>query len=78
MTKTLTASIALLALVATPLFAETVVEDTDGNGTYSLEELVAAYPDLTEELFAEIDTDESGEVSAEELKAAVDAGIIAG
>ncbi|WP_375172815.1 EF-hand domain-containing protein [Pseudooceanicola sp.] len=77
MTKTLTATIALLGLAATPLLAEVMVEDTDGNGSYSMEELAVAYPDLTEALFLEIDADASGEVTKEELTAAVDAGVIA-
>jgi Ca2+-binding EF-hand superfamily protein len=78
MTKTLTATIALLGLAATPLLAETMVQDTDDNGSFSMEELVVAYPDLTEALFAEIDADGSGEVTEEELTAAIDAGVIAG
>jgi Ca2+-binding EF-hand superfamily protein len=78
MTKTLTATIALLGFAATPLLAETMVQDTDDNGSFSMEELVVAYPDLTEALFAEIDADGSGEVTEEELTAAIDAGVIAG
>lgn len=78
MTKTLTATIALLGLAATPLLAETMVQDADDNGSFSMEELVVAYPDLTEALFAEIDADGSGEVTEEELTAAIDAGVIAG
>jgi len=78
MTKTLTATIAFLGLAASPLLADTMVQDTDGSGSFSMEELVVAYPDLTEALFAEIDADASGEVTEEELAAAVDAGVIAG
>ena len=78
MTKTLTSTIALLTFAATPLLAETMVEDTDQSGSYSMEELVVAYPDLTEALFTEIDADASGEVTEEELTAAIDAGVIAG
>ncbi|WP_111735086.1 EF-hand domain-containing protein [Roseovarius amoyensis] len=53
------------------------VEDTDGNGAYSMDELMAAYPDMTEETFATADADGSGEVSEDELAAAVDMGILA-
>ncbi len=58
--------------------AQTVVTDTDGNGTYSIEELTAAYPDMTAELFSTIDVNADGAVDADELKAAQEAGTIAG
>ena len=57
--------------------AQTVVSDTDGNGTYSVEELTAAYPDMTGDLFAQIDVDGSGQVDADELQAARENGLIA-
>ncbi|GGE23366.1 hypothetical protein GCM10011360_09890 [Primorskyibacter flagellatus] len=77
MTKTLTLTAAILGLAATPLLAETMVQDTDGNGAYSLSELVVVYPDLTPEIFGQIDTDTSGDVSEAELADAVDAGVLA-
>ncbi|WP_135506367.1 EF-hand domain-containing protein [Roseovarius aestuariivivens] len=67
---------ALAALVAAPSFAATP-EDTDGNGSYSMDEVAAAYPDLTEEDYAEIDLDASGDVSAEELTTAMESGLLA-
>ncbi|MFC2968595.1 EF-hand domain-containing protein [Acidimangrovimonas pyrenivorans] len=67
---------AMLALAAAQVHAETVLEDSDGNGVYSMEELAAAYPGLSEETFAAIDTDGDGAVSPEELGAAIDAGVI--
>jgi EF hand len=77
MTRTLTALSLVLALYATTAAAQTVVTDTDGNGTYSIEELTAAYPDMTAELFASIDVDGSGQVDADELQAAREQGTIA-
>jgi len=68
---------ALIGLAAGPVLAQTMVEDTDGSGGYSMEELAVAYPDLSAEGFAEIDIDGSGEVSADELTAAIEAGVIA-
>ncbi|GAA6150177.1 EF-hand domain-containing protein [Pseudooceanicola nitratireducens] len=68
--------IVAIALLATPALAETMVEDTDGNGTFSMEEVAVAYPELTEELFSQIDTDASGDVSQDELTAAVEAGVL--
>ncbi|MEZ5715651.1 MAG: EF-hand domain-containing protein [Paracoccaceae bacterium] len=65
------------ALVLSASNAMAAVEDSDGNGTYSMEEMAAAYPDLTEEQFAQIDANADGEVDADELAAAVAAGTIA-
>ena len=59
----------LLLSAAGQVQAQTVVEDLDASGGLSLEELQAAYADLTEEQFVLLDTDESGEVSLEELAA---------
>jgi len=67
---------AVMALTAVQASAATV-EDADGNGSYSMEEMAAAYPDMGEEAFADIDTDESGEISPEELAAAVESGALA-
>ena len=64
------------ALVAGVASAETVIEDTDGNGVYSYEELVVAFPELTEEAFAAADLDADGALSADELATAQDAGDI--
>ncbi|KIC15557.1 MULTISPECIES: calcium-binding protein [unclassified Leisingera] len=70
---------ALAALAASPLAAmDSITEaDTDGNGTYSLEELQAAFPDLTEETFATIDANADGEADLAEVKAAEEAGLLA-
>ena len=76
MMNSMTRIAAIFGLTATPLLAETMVEDTDSSGSYSMEELTASYPELTEALFMEMDVDASGEVSPEELTAAVDAGLI--
>jgi hypothetical protein len=65
---------AMIALSAGAALAQVTVEDTDGNGSYSMEELMVAYPDLTEDLFGEIDADADGAVSPEELTAAQEAG----
>jgi len=69
---------AISVLSAVQASAAIMIEDTDGNGTYSYEEMVAALPDLTEDQFAVIDEDESGEVDAEELAAATEEGLIKG
>ncbi|MEZ5779403.1 MAG: EF-hand domain-containing protein [Paracoccaceae bacterium] len=66
----------LAAFAAVQANAQTVVTDTDGNGTYSMEEMTAAYPDMTEELFNTIDANADGAVDADELMAAQEAGTI--
>lgn len=78
MNKVVLALAASAAFFAAQAHAEITVEDTDGNGSYSMEELSAAVEGLTEEQFAQIDADANGEVSADELAAAVAAGVIAG
>ena len=67
---------AMMALGATQAMAQTVVSDTDGNGTYSFEELQAAYPDLTTATFTAIDVNGDGQVDADELQAAREAGTL--
>ncbi|AZQ67563.1 EF-hand domain-containing protein [Silicimonas algicola] len=66
---------ALLGLGATAATAADVT-DTDGDGMYSMEEIQAAYPDLTEEVFATIDANADGMVDADELAAAETAGTL--
>ena len=70
------AAAALLSLTSVAAIAATEIKDADGNGTYSFDELKAAVPDLTEEVFKAADTNADGQLSADELKAAQDAGKI--
>ncbi|MEE2945605.1 MAG: EF-hand domain-containing protein [Pseudomonadota bacterium] len=58
--------------LATTAIAEVLVEDTDGNGAFSFAELQAVYPELSEEAFVALDADESGELSEDELKLAME------
>lgn len=74
--KYLTIATLLAALAATAAQAQTMVEDADGDGVYSMEELQAAYPSLTEEVFAVLDINADGAVDADELSAAVEAGVL--
>lgn len=75
--KTTLSVLVLAGLLASPAVAA-MVEDTDGNGTYSMEEMAEAYPDLTEEQFADIDANEDGEIDTVELNDAIEAGVIEG
>lgn len=45
--------------------------DADGDGKASLAELQVVYPDLTNDLFQEIDTDADGYVNDEEMAIAM-------
>ncbi|MEZ5912951.1 MAG: EF-hand domain-containing protein [Paracoccaceae bacterium] len=64
------------ALAAVQAMAQTAIEDADGNGTYSMDEMKVAYPDLTEEVFGQADANADGALDADELAAAREAGLI--
>jgi Ca2+-binding EF-hand superfamily protein len=68
----------LVGLAALPALAQDLPEiaDTDSNGTWSLTEMQTAYPDLTEEVFATLDTNQDGGIDTAELTAAVAAGTL--
>lgn len=66
----------LIALGLTGAAVAQEVVDADGNGTYSMEELMAAYPDLTEDIFVTVDANADGEVDADELAVAQAAGTL--
>lgn len=51
------------------------VEDANGDGVYSLEELRATFPDLSEADFLLLDTDGNAVIDAAELEAGAVAGI---
>jgi hypothetical protein len=74
--KYITLLVAALAAMTTAAQAQTTVTDTDGNGSYSMEELKASYADLSEETFTAIDANADGQVDAAELEAAVAAGVL--
>lgn len=50
--------------------------DTDGDGMYSFNELLVAYPALTEETYGTIDANGDGGIDDAELASALDAGIL--
>lgn len=74
--KTIVTLAAALGLAATAAIASTEVEDTDGDGFFSMEELMVAYPSLAEDIFGQIDTDADGSINEEELSAALEAGTL--
>ena len=46
------------------------------NGTWSMEELQATYPNLSEETFAAMDTSADGQIDAAEYEAAMGANLL--
>lgn len=50
--------------------------DVDGNGMYSFDELLVAYPTLGETTFNAVDFNGDGFLTEAEIKAAVDAGVL--
>jgi hypothetical protein len=73
--KVFALTLSAAALLAGQAFAQDVT-DTDGDGSYSLEELQVVYTDLSAEAFAALDSDANGLLSPEELQAALDAGTL--
>jgi hypothetical protein len=74
--KILNIATVMAVLATSAAYAQTLVEDTDGDGVYSMEELMVVYPALTEDVFGAIDANEDGAVDAEELAAAQEAGVL--
>ena len=66
---------ALTVALASPILAQSEM-DTDGDGNVSMEEMSAIYPEMTADAFAAMDSDADGVLSAAEVQAAVDAGIL--
>lgn len=64
----------LLGLGATAATAE--VQDANGDGVYSMDELQVTYPELTEDVFGQLDANGDGALDAEELAVAEQAGIL--
>lgn len=67
---------AILAVAVPEAHAQAVIADTDGDGVFSMEELVAAFPDMTTEAFVAADSNGDGSINMEELAAALEAGHI--
>lgn len=70
------ASARAVVLCAAPVFAAVAGLDTNGDSLASFEEMIAVYPDLTEEVFGEIDTSANSFADDAELTAAVAAEIL--
>ncbi|MFZ7094150.1 EF-hand domain-containing protein [Primorskyibacter sp. 2E233] len=76
MTKSLLTAITLVAALPAGMALAQDALDTSGDGMVSVEEIQAVYPEVSTDIFLEIDVDGDGLLSAEELAAARDAGLV--
>lgn len=63
-----------LATAAFAMSARNAALDVNGDGVLTLDEVQAAYPDITTEGFSAMDTDADGTLSDTEITAAEDSG----
>lgn len=70
----LTTACLAAAVLATAAEAQEI--DADGDGLYSMEEMLAVFPAMTEETFTTADANGDGSLDAEELAAAQADGLI--
>lgn len=75
--KLLNIATAVAVVATSAAYAQAMVEDTNADGVYSIDELMVVYPEITEEVFTTVDTNADGSVDADELAAAQDAGVLA-
>ena len=71
----------IAATLALPLYAmsERAAElDANGDGLLTIDEVQAAYPDVTAESFAEMDLNADGALEEDEIAAAEEAGLMPG
>lgn len=70
------APLTVLTALALPSFAQDAAIDIDGDGMYSLPELQAVMPTMTEDDFAMLDASGDGLLDADEIAAGVEAGLL--
>ena len=75
-TMTLIAPIALLTALVVPAFAQDAAIDINGDGMYSLPELQAVMPEMTDDDFVVLDTSGDGVLDADEIAVGVSAGML--
>jgi len=72
---TLTAAAFGASLLAAPVLAQSEM-DANADGMYSMEEMMASFPDMTEETFTTADANGDGQLDSEELAQAQANGLI--
>ena len=76
MRNVLIAAAAFATALPALAMGQAATADTNGDGMLSVEEVLAAYPEVSTDTFMEADTDGDGLLSAEELAAAQEAGLM--
>lgn len=77
MTGTVKAFItATVVTLAAPVFAQSADIDINGDGMYSLAELRAALPSISEDTFSVLDSSGDGLLDADEIAAGTAAGLL--
>jgi hypothetical protein len=74
MTKFYAATLALVAGLSTPAFAN--VADANGDGLLTMDEVQAVYPEITTDGFTAMDLNADGALDADEVLAAQEAGLM--
>lgn len=76
MTKNCTVTALAIGLLGTTAFAQSAAVDTNGDGMYSLPEVQAAMPDMSQDDFVLLDANGDGLLDADEIAAGTEAGIL--
>jgi hypothetical protein len=75
MTKFIVMALGMGAM-ATTAFADISAMDTNGDGLLTMDEVQAAYPEVTADQFSQIDSNGDGAVDDDEMAAAQDEGLM--
>ncbi len=75
MTKFIALALGMGAM-ATTAFADVSAMDVNGDGLLTMDEVQAAYPEVTADQFSQIDTNGDGAVDDAEMTAAQEAGLM--
>ncbi len=73
--KTYLSTAAAALLLTVPAWAQSAL-DTNGDGLVTMEEVQAAYPEVTADVFASMDADADGALNDAEIAAATEAGLL--
>ena len=76
MTRIFTATAASLVVLTGPALAVVAEVDLDGDGSYSLTEVQTAMPNVTADEFLLMDANGDGLLDADEVAAAIEAGMM--
>ena len=76
--KTFLTTVAAALTLAAPAWAagSAAALDADANGVLSIEEIRAAFPDVSDAAFQEMDVNADGSLDADEVTAAQDSGLM--